>query len=139
MPRTRKKTTKGSPTFIEHEVEAAAQMLTIEPDDGAWKDLKTSAYVEEAFVRLSPPSGVTPEEVAKLKTYLIDTGGARAVKTLPIPGDVVADAPGDPVVPMTDVLTMRQIVHARAKRTPNVRDADALDGLLDDCMDKAGL
>lgn len=140
MPRKRNTPKKVTPAavFTGHTLEDAAEMMTLDADHVIWSDTAQGApNVEDHFVRLQPPMGVTVQEVAKMKAHLLDECGAAAVKVLPVQVTVVAEATeleDDEVQPERPI---RQVVLERAARTPGVRCQDALEELLTQCMDKA--
>lgn len=138
MPRVRKRALVKVVTFTEHDLADATDMLTIESDHLFWTSPAINAPdVYGAFVRIYPPAGITPEQVATFKAVLIQVG-ASAVKVMPIPVEAVPDAPDVPSGSLPHV-PIRQVVIERAARTQGVRDHDALADLLTQCMDKAGI
>lgn len=135
MPRKRSASKKPRPKFTGHTLEDAAEMMTLDSDHDIWSGVEKAPNVEDHFVRLQPPAGITVQEVAGLKAHLLTNCGAAAVKVLPIPGDVVADA-----IEIEEVRPdrpIRQVVLDRAARTPGVRDQAALVLFLTQCMDQA--
>ncbi|MCK5642733.1 MAG: hypothetical protein KAJ19_18130 [Gammaproteobacteria bacterium] len=138
MPRQRTVAKKdiGGKLFTEHDFDEAAEMMTLGPDHPIWAGTQTdSPYFEDHFVRLQPPAGKTPQEVASVKRWLLDVSGASAVKVLPIPAEEVPEAPE--VQSTAPQLGIRHVVMARAARTPGIRDQGELAHLLTVCMDKA--
>ncbi len=136
MPRTRK--VKGrKATFTEHVLPDSAEMYTFEADHPFWQTTSNAPHVEGCFVRLYPPAGWTPESIATSKRWLMDTGGASAVKVMAQPVEAVPDAPE--LTTAQPERPIRQVVMERADRTQGVRDQAALANLLTQCMDKAGI
>lgn len=138
MPRTRKAPKATGPKFTEHFLPDAAGMFTFDAHHPFWANITSGApNVEDCFVRLYPPAGLTPAQIATFKAVLMQKGGASAVKVMSQVVEAVADAPE----PATAVPSrpIRQVVLERAIRTKGVRDQDALADLLTACMDKAGI
>lgn len=135
MPRLRKK--PPGPAFTDHDLPDAAEMYTFESDHLFWQSVSNAPYVEGCFVRLYPPAGLTPAQISTFKAWLLQDGGASAVKVMAQPTEAVPDAPAE--VAAQPGRTIRQVVMGRAARTKGVRDQSALTDLLTTCMDKAGI
>ncbi len=136
MPRTRKAPKGRKVKFTEHDLCDSAEMYTFDADHAFWQSTESTPDVEGCFVRIYPPAGLTPEQVAFKKHLLMDLG-ASAVKVMPQPTEAVPDAP-EPTAAQPE-RPIRQVVMERAVRTQGVRDQSALTDLLTECMDKAGI
>lgn len=146
MPRMRMASTpKGEADpkaiFTEYEIMRAAAMVTFDATHQIWADNCQSLkpIVEGDFVRLYPPAGSTPERIDALKRHLLDNCGASAVKVMAPPVAAVADTPELLVDSTQPERPVRRVVMERAARTNGVRDLSALEALLTQCMDKAGI
>ena len=136
MPRQRSKLpSKTTPTFTEHDLCDAAGMITLEDTHPFWTSTTNAPTVKGSFVRIFPPAGLTPEQIATFKQWLLQDGGADAVKVMPVLVEVVPDA--FEVQASVPEYSIRKVVFARAARTPGVRSLTALNELLTSCMDKA--
>ena len=130
MPRMRKRPLVPVATFTEHDLTDASDMMTIDADHLFWTSSvdEPMPVVDGAFVRIYPPAGLTPEQVAMFKALLMQIG-ANVVKVMPIPVEAVPDAPDAPTT-SSQPASIRQVVIERAARTQGVRDHGALADLL---------
>lgn len=145
-----------------------AHMVTFPADEIATlidrKQGVAEALIGGAYVRLDPPAGMSPDELAAIKSEVMKLG-ALAVKALPIPPtedavEALPDDRGDCTMcggdgeddgkacdrcggsgddPDDDGRGLRDVVHDRATRARNVDDPDALTAALDEAMNAAGL
>lgn len=137
MPRRRVRPKQRTAVFTEHGLLWSADMLTLDADHAFWESTVNAPIVECSFVRIYPPAGLTPEQIATAKAWLLEKGKASAVKVMPQPTEAVPDAlEATTAAPSRPI---RQVVFDRAARTPGVRCHGALADLLTGCMDKAGI
>jgi hypothetical protein len=120
------------------ENESARGLVCIGPDDSFWSQDLGLPYaftqkVENAIIRVQPPSGASDAQIEVLRKSIVDAGGLR-IRVLPwsrTNGTAVIQA-----VPLHERAAPREVVMGMAARSARAAE---LTPILDAALTKAGL